>query len=319
MAIAHADKQVSSTKDLVFTHRENKKNSNLTRNGIFFILQTTTLVDATPAALGQAMKQNDSNKKRSRNNRKNRQAVSCSDSVSDSSSSQSSSVQSPPRRRRRGRGGAKKNGQKMQQQQQQQVSLEEQANYVAMDCEMVGVGADGLKSALARVTMVDWNGDTVLDMHVKPADPVTDYRTFVSGITAADLENAVSIDVCQVKVLDILEGKVLVGHHLKNDLKAIGVSHPWYMTRDTAKWEPFMKVRFNDGILWPRKLKELCQEKLKRDIQLPGHSHCPVEDAVAALDLYKLVRSKWEKAMEYKMNKTKEIMQQQISEQQAAQ
>jgi DNA-binding transcriptional regulator GbsR (MarR family) len=68
-----------------------------------------------------------------------------------------------------------------------------------------------------------------------------------------------------------------------------------------------MKIRFDDGILWPRKLKELAKDKLGRDIQKPGVSHSAFEDAKTALDLYKVVRSKWEKAMEYKINKTREI------------
>ena len=79
------------------------------------------------------------------------------------------------------------------------------------------------------------------------------------------------------------------------------------MTRDTAKYEPFMKVRFEDGILWPRGLRELCKEKLNKEIQASGGPHCPYEDALAAMDLYRHVQHKWEKAMEYKVNKTRAI------------
>ena len=80
------------------------------------------------------------------------------------------------------------------------------------------------------------------------------------------------------------------------------------MTRDTAKYEPFMKVRFDDGILWPRKLRDLVHEKLQqKDFQQLGQAHSPYEDAMAALNLYKLVRTKFEKVITYKVNKTKEI------------
>jgi RNA exonuclease 4 len=115
------------------------------------------------------------------------------------------------------------------------------------------------------------------------------------------------VEECRSRVLELLEGKILVGHALKNDLHALGITHPWYDTRDTAKYEPFMKIRFDDGILWPRKLKELAKDKLGRDVQKLGASHSAFEDAKTALDLYKLVRLKWEKAMEYKINKTREI------------
>ena len=99
-----------------------------------------------------------------------------------------------------------------------------------------------------------------------------------------------------------------MGHALKNDLAALRIHHPWQDTRDTAKYEPFMKTRFDDGVLWPRKLRDLCKEKLGTDIQEFGKAHSPIEDATSALDLYKSVRNKWEKTMQYKINKTNEIM-----------
>lgn len=220
--------------------------------------------------------------------------------VSDSSSA--SSTEKP----RRKKSNKKK---KKQPPKQPELSAEEKARYVALDCEMVGVGAYGTKSALARVCIVDWDGNTLLDKYVRPGEAVTDYRTFVSGITREDLESedAVSIEECRDMVSRMLEGRILVGHGLKSDIRALGVSHPWYNTRDTGKYEPFMKVRFDDGILWPRKLKELAKEKLGVDMQQLGVAHSPQEDAHTAMQLYQLVRRKWEKAMAYKYNKTREI------------
>ena len=188
------------------------------------------------------------------------------------------------------------------------LSLEGQARYVALDCEMVGVGYRGHASSVARVTLVGWNGETIYDEFLRQDREVTDYRTFVSGITAHDLESAeLSLEECRSQLLELLEGKVLIGHALKNDLKALDIQHPWYMTRDTAKYEPFQQVRFDDGVLWPRKLKDLVKEKLQRDIQVEGKPHSAHEDALAALDLYRRVRRKWEKAIDYKIQKTKEI------------
>jgi RNA exonuclease 4 len=134
---------------------------------------------------------------------------------------------------------------------------------------------------------------------------VVDYRTHVSGITKEDLESeyAISFYECQWLVAELIHDKVLVGHALKNDLRVLGIQHPWCYTRDTAKYEPFMKRRFEDGILWPRKLKDLAKEILGRDIQQPGHPHSAFEDALAALDLYKKKRTGWEKVVDYKVNK----------------
>jgi len=186
---------------------------------------------------------------------------------------------------------------------------------LALDCEMVGVGCGGFQSALARVTLVNWNGETVYDEYVQPTEPVTDYRTFVSGITADVLEHAMDLQTCRRQVQALLRDKILVGHALKNDLHALQIQHPWQQTRDTAKYEPFMKVRdgSNDGILWPRRLRELCHEKLHWEIQTGAHS--PAEDAVAALRLYQLVRPKWEKVMAYKIQKTAEMERRQQQEQ----
>lgn len=273
--------------------------------------------------------------------------------ASDSSYSSSSDSDSLAGSRRRGKKGGqnKKNaggsGQQQQQQRRQRnnggrrqnnntsragrgrkgreqpavVSQEEKDMYVALDAEMVGVGVDGLDSEIARVAIVDWDGRVLMDTYVRPTRPVTDYRTFVSGITAEDLDGAsvIDIDECRGRVLEILDGRVLVGHALKNDLTALGIRHPWSMTRDTAKYEPFMKVREYDGRVCPCKLKDLALHLLNRDVQLPGQPHSPVEDAVTAMELYKFARKKFEAVMEYKINKTRQIeMMQQQQEQQIA-
>lgn len=56
------------------------------------------------------------------------------------------------------------------------------SKYVALDCEMVGIGNQGRQSALARVSIVDWHHNVLLDTYVQVPMKVTDYRTAVSGI-----------------------------------------------------------------------------------------------------------------------------------------
>ena len=195
---------------------------------------------------------------------------------------------------------------------QQELTLEQQGRYVALDCEFVGVGSGGYKSALARVSIVDYENVVLIDTYVKVNEPVTDYRTFVSGVTEEHLTSdlAMDSDKCIALVQKILKNKILVGHALKNDLTALGIEHPWYDTRDTAKYEPFMKKAKKNApstLPRPRKLKDLALTKLNREIQVEGKPHCSIEDAIASLDLYKKASAKWESAMAYKIDRTRQI------------
>ena len=46
--------------------------------------------------------------------------------------------------------------------------------FVAMDCEMVGVGEDGGRSVLARVSIVNFHGQVLMDRYVKPKEWIQD-------------------------------------------------------------------------------------------------------------------------------------------------
>ncbi len=197
------------------------------------------------------------------------------------------------------------------------LTSQEKSRYVALDAEMVGIGPCGSYSRLARIALIDWDGNILYDTMVRVEEKVTDYRTFVSGITEEDItsERAVSFDIARETVRRLVRDKIIVGHGLKNDFKALGLSHPWHDVRDTAKYEPFMKVpdpfadhNPNNAALLPKKLRVLAKDKLGMDIQVEGCPHSPVEDALAALELYKRHRVKWEKAMTYKMERTRKIV-----------
>ena len=58
---------------------------------------------------------------------------------------------------------------------------------------MVGVGPKGKKSEFARVSIVDYYGNKLLDKYVKPDKEVTDYRTPRSGIKKDHLENGTNL------------------------------------------------------------------------------------------------------------------------------
>ena len=115
---------------------------------------------------------------------------------------------------------------------------------LAIDCEMVGVGVGGKRDALARVSIVNFAGDVVLDTLVRPTEPITgaakralvhtqrsltlalcacvcvclatpcwpaDYRTAFSGIARGQLAHAPEFRGVQARVAALIAGRILVG------------------------------------------------------------------------------------------------------------
>ncbi|QIW97840.1 hypothetical protein AMS68_003358 [Peltaster fructicola] len=158
---------------------------------------------------------------------------------------------------------------------------------LAIDCEMCITSRPGeqpVVSSLTRMTVIDWDGEIVLDELVKPADPITNYVTAYSGITAKMLENVTTtLQEAQQMLLDkITPQTILVGHSLESDLAALRIAHPFIA--DTALLYPHPR-----GPPLKSSLKYLAQKYLSRNIQ-SGHGstgHDSIEDARASLDLVK--------------------------------
>ncbi|XP_035001245.1 RNA exonuclease 4 [Hippoglossus stenolepis] len=159
---------------------------------------------------------------------------------------------------------------------------------VAIDCEMVGVGLDGEDSILARVSLVNHFGKCIYDKYVKPTEKVTDYRTAVSGIRPNDIKDGEDVHTVQKEVAEILQGRIVVGHAIHNDLKILLLDHPKKKIRDTQKYKPFKK-RVKTG---RPSLKVLCREILNVKVQQGEHSS--VQDAQATMRLYTMARKQWE-------------------------
>ncbi|NWX55079.1 REXO4 exonuclease, partial [Promerops cafer] len=167
---------------------------------------------------------------------------------------------------------------------------------VAMDCEMVGVGPKGEDSILARVSIVNQFGKCVYDKYVKPTEKVTDYRTAVSGIRPQNINTGEDFKTVQKEVAEILQGRILVGHALRNDLQVLLLDHPHKKIRDTQRYKPF-KQRVKSS---RPSLKLLCEKLL--NVQVQTAEHCSIQDAQAAMRLYTLEKKKWEAAVKNKAN-----------------
>lgn len=72
------------------------------------------------------------------------------------------------------------------------------------------------------VRQVNSLGNVLYDTHVAVAEPVTDYRTFVSGVRWYDLKGAPAFDHVRAQVARVLQGRLLVGHTLRSDLAVRG-------------------------------------------------------------------------------------------------
>nr|XP_005991721.1 PREDICTED: interferon-stimulated 20 kDa exonuclease-like 2 isoform X2 [Latimeria chalumnae] len=139
--------------------------------------------------------------------------------------------------------------------------------FVAIDCEMVGTGQNGSRSELARCSIVNYHGDVVYDKYILPLNPVFDYRTRWSGIRKHHLRNATPFKVAQKEILKILAGKVVVGHAIHNDFKALSYFHPQELTRDTSKM-PLLNKQAGFTERETVSLKRLTKQLLKKDIQV---------------------------------------------------
>lgn len=171
-------------------------------------------------------------------------------------------------------------------------ALARPGTHIALDCEFVGsrIGPGVTEeSVLARVSIVNYFGTVLMDDFVKPrkGQRITDFRTWVSGVTAKDVlynPDALDFDQAVTKVADLLKGRVLVGHALSNDLGVLGLSHSRSMIRDTSRHASFKaKLGVKGG--HPVGLKRLSKVLLEVDIQSGQHSS--VEDARAAMLLYR--------------------------------
>ncbi|KDQ26223.1 hypothetical protein PLEOSDRAFT_1014285, partial [Pleurotus ostreatus PC15] len=161
--------------------------------------------------------------------------------------------------------------------------------YLALDCEMVGVGPKGTQSSVARVSVVNYYGAVQMDEFVQQRERVVDHRTPHSGIRKSDLDNAKSFDEIQSRVAELLKDKVLVGHAVFHDLQALSLAHPQTQTLDTQSYAWKFKVAKVKCIA----LRHLVKQELGLTIQDGEHSS--VTDARATMAIFRLHEREWEK------------------------
>ncbi|KAJ3765703.1 ribonuclease H-like domain-containing protein [Lentinula raphanica] len=156
----------------------------------------------------------------------------------------------------------------------------------AIACVNVGTGPEGRIPMLARIAVVDFDGNSIIDTYVMPTAQVTDYRTATTGIQDVHLfsGNAVAFNDVQLHVANIIRDHILVGHSIWNDFSVLGMRHPIIDTRDVALYQPF-RVALNSPNDVPS-LQILSSRFSYRDFLEDGRP-VSLENARMALDLYR--------------------------------
>jgi len=153
---------------------------------------------------------------------------------------------------------------------------------------MVGVGPMGAESTLARVSVVNYFGAVLLDEFVRQKERVTDWRTQWSGVRAKDMINAKTFEEVQGSIAELIKDRIVIGHAIQNDLKALMLSHPRTQIRDTQH----LAHKHGQSRTARPALRNLVRDMLRATIQQGEHSS--VTDARATMAIYRLHRKQWE-------------------------
>lgn len=167
--------------------------------------------------------------------------------------------------------------------------------YFVLNCELVSIGKGA--PAVARVTMINWDAEVVLDTFVQVPVPVTDFRgTGISPeVISTHNPQAMSFAKARQAVQQTLKGKILVGYKLQDHLTSLGLTHPSTDVRDAAQFQLFQYEELDgvthERLVIERSLNDLAMEFLQREL---NHPFSPMDKCIISLDLYKAYRKEWE-------------------------
>ena len=177
----------------------------------------------------------------------------------------------------------------------------EQHDSVAIDCEMVACvpkeeciknarrkpKKDEVKVAV-HCAIVDYSSEVIYNKLICLPKTVEDRSDCFNYI-----EDCQPFDEARANILSLLTGKIVVAHDFYHDFDALQICNdiPREKVRDTYRCDLLHEKAKGDFTL-----KGLARDILGRNIQRK-RPHDPVEDATAAMDLYKEVEQEWEEKL----------------------
>ncbi|KAJ5930052.1 Exonuclease RNase T/DNA polymerase III [Penicillium verhagenii] len=172
------------------------------------------------------------------------------------------------------------------------MTTEAKRKAIVMDCEMVE--AHGGRLQLAFLAAIDFlTGETLIDHHVQPREPVVHWNTQYSGVSQRTMDMAMKLG----RLLDWEEARdrlrsladtdtVLIGHALFNDLHVLRFAHLRIVDSSVLACSAVFPDQAPEKSV-PRSwsLKCLAKELLGYRIQGGRSGHSAMEDSRATRDL----------------------------------
>ena len=180
-------------------------------------------------------------------------------------------------------------------------------NVVAIDCEMVRCVPDEkwLENArkrnkkrvavAVRCAIVDYDLQVIYNEFICPPMEVKDWQGYHRSHHQEQVKEGTPFYNAREIVRKLLRGKLVVVHHFYHDFDAIQICSviPKDNIRDTSTFKPLRNKAGEDVTKPYVKLTKLAKAILGLRIQ-KTKPHDPVEDAKAAMELYKVVEQEWE-------------------------
>ncbi|KAF0509358.1 Rex4p [Gigaspora margarita] len=150
--------------------------------------------------------------------------------------------------------------------------------YISLDCEFIHIGPPGesvVKTEVSQVAIVDYDGNVLLNSYVRPVEPKSHWRTHRDYLYI----NAPSPAEMRSEVYKIIEGRIIVGFEMINDLLGLEIDHPLSLLRDISLCHKYRRMSLAAAV----------QIELKRNIQQNLY-HDAIEDASITMELFRASR-----------------------------